>query len=78
VRIGNVERVTETYETRALGRRIDIQTTRQKRRLIGDDPDGAPIHARESDHDVARPVLLHFEKFAVIGDVPDRILDVVG
>src|SRR5437764_880253 len=49
----------------------------QVRRLIGDDADRAPVHAREPDHEVPREVLVHFEELAVIDYAVDDVLDIV-
>ena len=74
----DIEAVAETHKPRALGGRIDIERARQKRRLVGHDPDRTPIHPGEAYDDVLRIVLLHFEEITVIGDRMDHILDVIG
>ena len=73
----DIERVAEAHEARAFDRGVDIEASCQVRRLIGDDADRAPVHAREPDHEVPREVLVHFEELAVIDYAVDDVLDVV-
>ncbi len=73
----NVEAITESNETRALNRRVDIQHTRKKRGLISDNPDRTPTQPREPDTDVRRKHLLHFEEVTIIDDRVDHFANVV-
>src|SRR6185437_2752940 len=74
----DVEAIAKAHETRTLHRRIDIESACQIRRLVGDNADGAAIHAGKSDDDVFGVVLLDFEEVAVVNDGANRVLDVVG
>src|SRR5262249_54380543 len=74
----DVEGVTETHEPRAFHRRIDIEASRQKRGLIGDDANRAAVHAREPDHDIPGEMFVYFEKLAIIHNAVDDVLHVVG
>src|SRR5205807_120459 len=73
----NVEAVTETHEARALDGSIDVQSPREKSRLIGHDSHGAPIQAGESYHDVLGVVFLDLKKVAVIDYGVNDIFDVI-
>ena len=75
---GNVEGVAEAHEARALHRGVDVEHAGEERGLVGDDADGAAVHAREADHDVPGPVLVNFEELAIVHHAVDRVLDVVG
>src|SRR5438876_1605223 len=73
----NIECVAKTHEARAFDGRIDVEASRKVRRLIGHHADRAPIHARESDHDILGEVLVHFEELAIVYDAMDDVVDVV-
>ena len=75
---GILKAVAETHEARAFYGGVDVQHAGEKRGLVGDDADGAAIEARETHHDIFREVLVDFEKFSVVGDRVDHVLDVVG
>src|ERR687897_3293340 len=73
----DVERVAEPHEPRAFDRRVNVEHTGEMRRLIRDDTYRSSAEPRETDDEVAREMLVHFEKGAVIGDRVDQIEHVV-
>src|SRR5262249_7688709 len=75
---GNIERVAETNKPRALYRSIDVERSCEKSWLIRDDANGPSLHTSETNNDVFREVLVHFEKVAFVRYGVNRILDVVG
>ena len=64
----NVERIAETDEARALAGCVDVENAGQEGRLIGDDANRVPVEPDESDDEIARVLLMNFEKVAFIGD----------
>ena len=73
----NIERVAETHEPRAFHRGVDVQNTREKRGLIGDDAHRLPTQPRESHHDIFCKMLVDLEEIIVIGDGVNHVLDVI-
>ena len=61
-----------------LTRGVDVENAGEKRRLIGDDADGAAVQARKADDEIFREVLVDFEEVAVVDDGVNGVLDVVG
>ncbi len=54
---------------------VDIEHSRKKRRLIGDDPHRATVHSGEADHDVAREMLVDLEEISVVDQaLDDRLM----
>ena len=78
VRIGILNASQKRTNRAAFGRRVDIQATREHGGLIRHNPDRSSVHARESDYDVLRKMLLHFEEAAVVDDPVNDVTDVVG
>ena len=76
--IGYVEAVAEAHEARALDRGVDVEAAGQHHRLVGDDADGAALHAREADEDVAGVIGLQLEEVALVDDLQDQLAHVVG
>ena len=74
---GEVERVAEPDEPRALERRVDIQHAGEHGGLVGDHPDRAPSQTREPDEQVAGELPVHFEELAVVHDMPDHLAHIV-
>ncbi len=74
----DVEAVAEAHEARRLARAVDVEAAGQHHRLVGDDADGRALHAGEADHDVAGVVRLHLEEIALVDDLLDQLLHVVG
>src|SRR6185436_19391550 len=63
---GNVEAITEADKPRTLNRRRDIQHTREKCRLVSDNPDRTSAQTCEANTDIGRKHLLHFEEVTII------------
>ena len=74
----DIEGIAETHEARALHGSVDIKNSREKRRLVADDADGAAVEARETHDKVFGIVLVDFEEIIVVHDGMNRILDIVG
>ena len=74
----DVEAVAEADEARGLDAGVDVEDSGEKRGLVGDDADRAAAHAGEADDDVAGEVFVDLEEIAVVDDVLDDFLDVVG
>ena len=74
----NVEAVAEAHEARGLARGVAVEHAGQHHRLIGDDADGAAFHAGEAGDDVAGEGLLDLEEIALVHDLLDQLLHVVG
>ena len=75
---GQVERIAEADEPGSLGRRVDVEGPRERRRIVGDDADRAAGEPGEPDHEVGRPVALDLkERLRVEQSVDDR-MDIVG
>ena len=74
----NIEGVAGAHETRGLFRRFDVETAREHLRLVADDADDMTVDPREPTHDVERPERMHFEEIAVVDDLRNELLHVVG
>src|SRR5215469_13714063 len=66
------------HKARRLARAVDVQTAGQHHRLVGDDPDRRSLHPGKADQNVASEVGLYLEKVAVVDDLFDQLLHVVG
>ncbi len=64
----DVERVAETNESRPLGRCVDIEGSRERRRLIPDDADRVSIESCEPDDQIRSEVLVHLIELPVVDD----------
>jgi hypothetical protein len=74
----DVERVAEAHEARTLVRGVDVQHSREHRRLIGDDPDRVSPEVSEPDDDVAGEPSMHLVEVPIVHDVSDHVVHVVG
>ena len=74
----NVEGVAEAHEARRLLGRIDVEHAGQHHRLVGDDSDRAALDPAEADDDVGGVRRLDLEEVALVGDLPDQLVHVVG
>ena len=74
----DVEAVAEADEAGGLDAGVVVEDSGQERRLIGDDANRAAVHAGEADDDVAGEVFVDLEEIAVVDDVFDDFLDVIG
>jgi hypothetical protein len=74
----DVEAVAEAHEARGLDRGLDVEAAGQHHRLVGDDADRPAVHAGEADDDVLGEVRLDFEEIALVHDLQDQFLHVVG
>ncbi len=75
---GNVERIAESNESRALQRRFDIEASGKMRRLVRDDADGTAIEPRKSNHKILRVKFVNLKKISIVGNGVNDVLDVVG
>mmetsp|Transcript_5902 Transcript_5902/g.14528 ORF Transcript_5902/g.14528 Transcript_5902/m.14528 type:complete len:493 (-) Transcript_5902:134-1612(-) len=74
----DVEGVAKAHEARGLDAALDVQAAGQHQGLVGDDADRLAFHAREAGDDVLRVVGLQLEEVAVVHDLQDQLLDVIG
>ena len=74
----DAEGVAEAHEAPGLFRRGDVEAAGQHHRLVGDDADGMPFDARKADDDVAGVARLQLEELALVGDLPDQLVHVIG
>jgi hypothetical protein len=75
---GDIERVAKAYEARRLDRALDIETTGQHQRLVGDEADRGALHTTETDDDILRVIRLDLEKVLFVDDLIDQLLYIVG
>ena len=73
----DIKRVAETHEARAFDRSIDIERTRQHRRLVGHHAHAASIQAGKADQNIFRVMLVDFKEIAVIHDCAQHVFHVV-
>ncbi len=74
----NLERITEPHETGRLARGVGVEHAGQHHGLVGDETDGAALHAAEAGDDVAGEALLDLEEITLVSDFADQFLHVVG
>ena len=74
----DVERVAGAHEPGRLLRGVDVQGAGELHRLVGHDADRAALDPAEADEDVRREQRLHLEELAVVEDVLDDGVHVVG
>ncbi len=74
----DVEAVAEAHEARGLARGVAVEHAGQHHRLVGDDADRAAFHAGEAGDDVLGEALLDLEEVALVDDLQDQLLHVVG
>ena len=74
---GEVERVAGANEPSGFDGRIDVQTTGEHLRLVGDDAHGATAKAGEADDDVLRVSVEELDKASVVDDRFDDLHHVV-
>src|SRR5262245_53056518 len=73
----DVERIAKPHESGALDGACDVEAACQMCGLIRHDADGTAIQPGESDYQVLRVVLLHFEEVVFIDNRMDDVFDVV-
>ena len=74
----DVEGVARPHEAGGLLRGVDVEGAGQHLGLVADDADRVPVDAGEAGHDVAGPVGEDLEEVAVVDDLGDDLLHVVG
>ena len=74
----DVEGIAEPDESGCLPARVDIETACLLHRLIGDDADGRAVHPGHTGDDVGGEVGLKLKEFAVVDDLVDDFLHVIG
>lgn len=74
----DVVRVADPDEPGGLVGGVDVEHTRHRLRLVGDEADRAPDNASETGHHVGRIAGLDFEEVAVIDKRCDDIANVVA
>ena len=74
----DIERVAEAHETAGLDRAGNVQAAGQNHGLVGDDTDRVAFDPCEADDDIRRIVRLQFEEVALVRDLVDQFLDIVG
>ena len=60
-----------------LSRGVDVQDARHHGRLVGHDPDGEAVEAREADHGVGREGRVDLEEAVAVEDEVQDLADVV-
>ena len=75
---GNIKSVAKTHKSRALERGVDVQHSGKHRGLVGDDPYGPAIQAREPDNQIFREMFVHFKQVPVVRHGLDDVLHIVG
>ncbi len=74
----HVEGVARAHESCGLLGGLDVQAPGEDLRLVPDDPDDVTVHPRVAAHDVHGPERVDLEELAVVDDVGDHVLHVVG
>src|SRR5258708_29351920 len=74
---GNIEGVAEADEARAFHGRVNIKDSREKGRLIADDPDRAAIETRKTNDKIFRVMFVDFEKISIVNHRVNSLLHVV-
>ncbi len=74
----DLEGVAEPHEARRLARRVDVEAAGQHRRLVRHHPDRRALEPDEAGQDVLGEVRLDLEEIALVGDLQDQLLHVVG
>ena len=74
----NVETVAEAHETRASCGMRRNRGRRPAQRLVGDEADGRALDAPEAGDDIPCVRLLDLEEIALVRDLEDQFLDVIG
>ena len=74
----HVERIAGADEARRLLRRVDVEAAGELGRLVGDDADRMPLDPSEADDDVRREQRVHLAEVAVVEQVLDDLVHVVG
>ena len=78
VTIGMLKQSQKRTKRAALRLSVDVEHAGQHHRLVGDDADGCAVHAAEAGEDVLAEVLADLEEVALVGDLLDQLLHVVG
>ena len=74
----HIEGVTRPHKARRLDRRIVVEHSRQKRRLIGHNSHTLTCQATKTHHHVFCKIWLHFHEGTFVHNLRDRIPDVIG
>ncbi len=74
----DAERVTHADEACGLLRRGGVEAPAEPQRVVGDDADRATAEAAEGGDDVGRPALVQLDGGALVEQVLDQRVDVVG
>ena len=74
----DVEGVTGPDEPGGLLGGVDVQAACQLGGLVGHDPDAAAFDTPVANDDIGREKLVHFQKFSLVDDADDHLMDVVG
>lgn len=74
----DVEGVAEADPAGPLDRGVDVQDTGGVVGLVGDEGDGAPVHAAKAHHQVGGELGHDLKEVLVVHHLGDHVLDVVG
>ena len=74
----HAERVAHPHEPRRLLRRRRVQAAAEPQRVVGDDADGAAAEPAQRGGDVRRPLRVQLERAALVEQVLDDRVHVVG
>ena len=74
----DIERVAEPNEARPFDGRRNVQHARERGGLIGDDADRPSRESRKTHDEIVGVIALHFEEGAVIHDMLEHVVHVVG
>ena len=75
---GNIEGIAEANKATGLDGGVDVEAAGGDLGLVGDDADGAAVHARHADHDVLGVIWLDLPELAIVNQWVDNVLHVVG
>ena len=73
----DIETIAKAHKARAFDRRVNVEDARENHRLLRDDADDAPIHARKTDYDISREMFLHLKKIAVVHNASNDIFYII-
>ncbi|KAF1747562.1 hypothetical protein GCK72_024027 [Caenorhabditis remanei] len=74
----NVEGITEANEASSLHRRVDVETSSSKLRVVSNDSDGTSVHSCETNDQILGVVWHDFEEVSLIDKSVDDVFHVVG
>ena len=74
---GDVEGIAEANEPGGFDACVDVKAAGEDSGLVGDDPNGATVHAGKADKNVARVCPMNLKEVAIIDDLSDEVSHIV-